>query len=118
MPMIESIEIAELKELQLFHGLSEDELHGAAELVRRTTVPAGTVLVSAEIPGEAIYFILAGSVRVQVLRENGAEVTLKLLGPGDVVGEMSLVHRQGRSAWVITRKETTLLWMERRAFQR
>ncbi len=116
--MIEAIEIAELKGLALFSGLSEDELHASAELVRRTTVPAGTVLISAEIPGEAIYFILDGSVRVQVLRENGSEVTLMLLGPGDMVGEMSLVHRSGRSAWAITRKETTLLWMERKAFQR
>jgi len=118
MPMIEAIEITELRELPLFAGLSEDELLAAAEVVRRTTVPAGTVLISAEIPGEAIYFILDGSVRVQVLRENGSEITLTLLGPGDVVGEMSLVHRNGRSAWVITRKETTLLWMERKAFQR
>jgi len=118
MPMIEAIEIAELKGLALFSGLSEDELHSSAEAVRRTTVPAGTVLISAEIPGEAIYFIIDGSVRVQVLRENGSEITLSLLGPGDMVGEMSLVHRNGRSAWVITRKETTLLWMERKAFQR
>lgn len=116
--MIEAIGLAELRRLALFSGLSEDELLAAAEVVRRTTVPAGTVLISAELPSAAIYFVLDGSVRVQVLRENGAEITLTLLGPGDVVGEMSLVHENGRSARVITRKETTLLWMERRAFER
>lgn len=116
--MIEAAESSELRELPLFHGVGSEALRTANELVRRTTVPAGRVLVGAGSRSEAIYFILAGSVRVQGLGDNGSEVTLALLGPGDVVGQMSLVPRSGRSAWVIARQETTLLWMERRGFLR
>jgi CRP/FNR family cyclic AMP-dependent transcriptional regulator len=116
--MIETIEAMELKDLALFAGLPEDELQGIAQLTRRTTVPAGTILITAQVPGEAVYFILAGSVKVQLLRESGGELTLALLGPGDIVGEMSLITGHGRSAHVITREETQLLWLERRAFLR
>lgn len=111
--MIEMIEATELKELPLFNGLSESELDSIAGFVRRTTVPAGTMLISAEVPGEAVYFILEGSVKVQLHRESGVEITLALLGPGDVVGEMSVITGKGRSAHVITREPTVLLWMER-----
>jgi CRP-like cAMP-binding protein len=114
--MIESIEFAELKDLPLFAGVPDEELNRVAGFIRRTTVPAGTVLISAQVPGEAVYFIVAGSVKVQLLRESGVELTLALLGPGDVVGEMSVVTGRGRSAHVLTREETVLLWMERRSF--
>jgi len=116
MTMIESVEAVELSDFPLFAGLSSEELQHDAELIRRITVPAGTILINSEVAGEAIYFIVEGSARVQVLRENGIELTLALLGPGDIVGEMSLISGRGRSAWVSTRKETTLLWMERKAF--
>jgi CRP/FNR family cyclic AMP-dependent transcriptional regulator len=116
--MIDAIEATELKELPLFAGLPEEELHTVAGFVRRTVVPAGTILISAQVPGEAVYFVIQGSVKVQLFRENGVEITLALLGPGDIVGETSLVTGRGRSAHVITRESTTLLWMERRAFLR
>ena len=105
-------------------GISQADLAQAARIanpeisgfVRRTTVPAGTILISAQVPGEAVYFVVEGSVKVQLVRESGVELTLALLGPGDIVGEMSLVTGRGRSAHVITRESTTLLWMDRRAF--
>lgn len=118
MPMIEAIEATELSDFPLFAGLRPEELQHDAELIRRTTVPAGTILITSELAGEAIYFIVEGSARVQVLRESGVELTLALLGPGDIVGEMSLITGRGRSSWVSTRKETTLLWMERKVFWR
>ena len=116
--MIDAIEATDLKELPLFAGLPEEELQTVAGFVRRTVVPAGTILISAQVPGEAVYFVIEGSVKVQLFRENGVEITLALLGPGDIVGEMSLVTGRGRSAHVITRESTTLLWMERRSFLR
>jgi len=116
--VIELVEALELEELSLFNGLSAEELEAIAGSVRRTTVPAATVLISAEMPGEAVYWILGGSVRVQVLRESGVELTLALRGPGDMVGEVNELERRDRAASVITREETTLLWMERRNFAR
>jgi CRP/FNR family cyclic AMP-dependent transcriptional regulator len=114
--MIESIEVSELRDMSLFSSLKEEELESIVGFVRRTVVAAGTVLISAQVPGEAVYFVVEGSVKVQLVRESGVELTLALLGPGDIVGEMSLVSGRGRSAHVITRESTTLLWMERKEF--
>lgn len=114
--MIELIEAIDLRSLELFSGLPDAELHALAALLRRTKVPAGTMLISAHALGESVYVVLSGSVRVQLTRESGSEIILALLGPGDIVGELSLLTGRGRSANVVTREETTLLWMERRAF--
>ena len=114
--MVEAIDSVELQGFELFSGLPPDELHELANLLRRTKVPAGTTLISAQVLGEAVYIVVEGSVRVQLSRESGNDIILALLGPGDIVGEMSLLTGHGRSANVITREITTLRWMERRAF--
>jgi len=44
-------------------------------------------------------------------------VILAILGPGDTVGEMSLVDSAGRSANVVTLEKSELLWMDRATFQ-
>ncbi len=73
-------------------------------------------MITAEQRGEAIYLIARGSVRVFLDEANGAQVTVALLGPGDSVGEMSLIDEGGRSAHAMTLEDSELLWMDRRAF--
>lgn len=116
--MIDAIDTRELRDLQLFADLPEHELERLAGTIHRTTVPAGTLLLTASVPGDAIYFVVEGSLKVQLVSESGVELTIALLGPGEMVGEMSLANGHGRSANVITREETTLVWMERKAFLR
>jgi CRP-like cAMP-binding protein len=48
-----------------------------------------TTVIAADEPGEAVYVILSGSAKVYVIRPDGTEVILAVLGPGEVAGEMS-----------------------------
>lgn len=116
--MIDTTETHDLRDLQLFSDLPEQELERLSGILHRTTVPAGTLLLSASVPGDAIYFVVEGSLKVQLVSEGGVELTIALLGPGEMVGEASLGNGHGRSANVITREETTLVWIERKAFLR
>lgn len=108
----------ELAEIPLFAGLSGEELERIAELLHRRIFRAGTLVMTAEQPGEAIYVILEGSLKVYLVREDGNEVILAILGPGQTVGEMSLLDSAGRSANAMTMEPTTLLWMAGTAFRR
>ncbi len=107
-----------LTALSLFEGLSGESLEQLSGNLRRTVVPPGTQVMSAEQPGEAVYLILEGAVKIKLYTEDGNEVTLALLGPGDTVGEMSLVGDGDRCANVVTVEETTFLWMDRATFLR
>jgi len=106
-----------LGELELFHGLSAAELTELNDLLRSSLIPAGTHFITAEQPGEVVYVILAGTVKIYVSREDGREVILAFLGRGDTVGEMSLIDSAGRSANVVTTERSRLLWMDRATFQ-
>lgn len=107
---------SELAKFPLFEGLPSEDLIRLNEQLRRRTFPAGTRVMSAQQPGESLFLVLSGSVKIQLDREDGTEITLALLGPGDTVGEMSLVEREGRSANVVTLEDTTFLWMDRASF--
>ncbi len=106
-----------LGELELFQGLKAEELAELNGLLRSQTVQAGTHFITAEQPGEVVYVLLAGTVKIYVTRADGREVILAFLGPGDTVGEMSLVDSSGRSANVVTTEPSRLLWMDRATFQ-
>ena len=73
--------------------------------------------MAVEQPGEVVYFILDGAVKIHVEQMNGSDVILAVLGPGETVGEMTLMDRDGRSANVVTLQESTLLWMAYSDFQ-
>ena len=86
-------------------------------LLHERTFPAGASVLTAEQPGEAIYIIIEGSVKIHLLTPDGTEVILAVLGPGEIVGEMSLADSLGHSANVTTLEESALLWMDRRTFR-
>ena len=106
-----------LGELELFQGLAPAELAELNRLLRSSTVQAGTHFITAEQPGEVVYVLLEGTVKIYVNRCDGREVILAFLGPGDTVGEMSLADSAGRSANVVTTERSRLLWMDRATFQ-
>ena len=76
----------------------------------------GYTIITADEPGEAVYVILSGSAKLHVIRPDRTEVILAVLGPGEVVGEMSLADSLGLSADVATVEESVLLWMYRVTF--
>src|ERR1700674_2252543 len=108
---------SQLRDLELFQGLADDQLAQLNQLLRASNVAAGTHFITADQPGDVVYVLLEGTVKIYVSRADGREVILAFLGPGDTVGEMSLVDSAGRSANVVTTEPTRLLWMDRATFQ-
>jgi CRP/FNR family cyclic AMP-dependent transcriptional regulator len=110
------IDPALLATLALFQGLTPDQLEVIATHLRRRTIPAGTLLITVEQPGEAAYLIEQGTVKVAVEQTDGTEVILGLRGPGELVGEMSLIDQESRSANIVSLERCSLLWVDRTTF--
>jgi len=106
-----------LAELALFQGVRARELERLALLLHRRSFPAGSTVIAADQPGEAVYVLLRGSVKVHLFTPEGMEVILAVLGAGEVVGEMSLADSLGRSADVTTLEESIFLWIDRATFR-
>jgi len=104
-----------LRGILLFEGLPPEHLAHLNARLHRKTFPARTTVMLEEQPGEIAYVIVSGSVKVSVAGDE-IDTILALLGPGEAVGEMSLVDCLGRSATAQTQEECSLLWIEREAF--
>jgi CRP/FNR family transcriptional regulator, cyclic AMP receptor protein len=108
----------DLAKLELFRGLSAAELMQVNDLLGRTKFPAGAMILTAEQPGEVAYIILEGTLKVSTIQGNGRELTLALLGPGEIVGELALADRASRSADVTALEPAVLVWLDRGTFER
>jgi CRP/FNR family cyclic AMP-dependent transcriptional regulator len=111
-----TLEVASLAHTALFTGLTDQQLERLRPHLRCRTFPSGTNVINVEQPGEVLFIIMSGTVKVQIEHEDGSEVILAVLGPGETVGEMSVTDKLGRSASVITLAETTLAWIDRITF--
>ncbi len=107
---------ATLSGISLFRGVPAQELERLAPLLHERTFPAGANVITAEERGKSAYVILEGSVKIYITHTDGSEVILAILGPGEIVGEMSAADSLGRSASVMTLEDSTLLWMDRHTF--
>jgi CRP/FNR family cyclic AMP-dependent transcriptional regulator len=105
-----------LGDLLLFRGLSHDQLAHLNEMLHRKTFPSGADIMTADQPGDVAYIIVSGTVKIYVDQADGSSVILAILGPGEIVGEMSILENSGRSANVVTLEESTLFWLHRDAF--
>ena len=106
-------------ELPLFHGLPPEQLARLNGLLHRKIFPPGASLMTVEQPGEVVYIILSGTVKIHVEQSDGSDVIIAFGGPGDVEGEMSVLDNvaAGRSADIVTQEQTTVLWLDRINFQ-
>jgi CRP/FNR family cyclic AMP-dependent transcriptional regulator len=107
----------ELAHISLFRDVSLEQRTRLSERLHCHTFPANSNIITAEQPGEVVYIIRSGTVKITMDQADGSGVILAILGAGDVVGEMSLVDSAGRSANVITLEPSTLLWMGRDDFE-
>ena len=75
-----------LSTIPLFKGLDPLELNWIAQRAHRRFVSAGTPILTAEMPGEAVYVILFGTVKIHIEQADGRDVVLAIIGTGDTVG--------------------------------
>ena len=105
-----------LKAVPFFTQLSDKELDVVRSVaVERNFAKNAVVLTEGEI-GDSLYMIQSGRVKVVIGDEDGREIILKILGPGDFFGEMSMIDKQPRSASVTSLEPSVFLILSHNAF--
>ena len=97
-----------LQSVPLFSQLSEEETASISRATRNRTYPKNSVIVFEDDPGDALFVVKSGQVKVVLIGEDGREVILSVLRGGNFFGEMSLIDNQPRMASARTTADTEL----------
>jgi CRP-like cAMP-binding protein len=102
-----------LQSIPIFHSLEDGDLTALAGLLRERRVVRGTIVLAQGDPGDALFLIAEGQLKVAVFAEDGREVILSVLAAGGFFGEMSLLDDEPRSAHVIAMTDAVLFQLRR-----
>jgi CRP-like cAMP-binding protein len=91
---------AELAKISLFAGLEPGELAALARHAFVRRLARGQILFTEGEPSDHLFLVRSGRLRVFVASSRGEELVLSVVGPGESLGELSVLDRQPRSATV------------------
>ena len=106
-----------LRRVKIFGGMTDEQLTRFTEFMELISVRQFTEIIRQGEPGDAMYLVLEGEVRVRLMI-GGKESLLAVLSAGDFFGEIALFDHGPRSADVVANSESVLLKISASAFQR
>lgn len=106
-----------LQRLTLFSGLAQDELTRLIAMGKEVKLQPGDVLLREGDPGDAAYVILEGDLEVTKLA-GASDVVIAQRGAGEVIGEMSLLDNEPRSATVRALTTSRLFRIDQASFDK
>src|SRR5262245_1610291 len=110
--------IDRLRSLAPFRHLSERKLEERTGVLSVRSVPAGQIIEEEGSPGDTMFFIADGDVRIEKRVETGGAKELALLVPGDSFGEMALIEGSSRSARAVAQTDSVLFVLGRDGLDR
>lgn len=100
----------------LFQAMQPEEVAEILSLCGERRIRRGQTIFQKGDSGSSMMAVLRGLVRISVVSAEGKEITLNVIRPGEVFGEIALLDGQPRSADATAMEETALLVVERRQF--
>lgn len=114
---MQSKSISQLKQIPLFSNTSDEEIKTIADKLVSVKFPQGESIIREGDPGNFLYLIKKGRVRVITLIEpEEEEIVLSYLNEGDYFGEMALITGEPRSASVVAESEVELFQLSKSDF--
>ena len=108
--------IDSLSSVPMFVDLNEEELASVEESCTPRKYPKNSMVILEEEFGDIIFIILVGTVKITRVNDEGKEVILSLLGPGEVFGEMAILDGEARSANALAQEDCELLAIQKSEF--
>lgn len=93
-----AINLSELEPIQLFSGLGKEDLLRIASRLQKCVFLSNVVILSKSDIADALYFIIAGRVRVELKDQNEQLLNIAEIGPGGHFGERAILTGEPRTA--------------------
>lgn len=86
--------------------------------LRWVALAGGQTLMAEGEPGDSMYISVSGRLRAYVRRDDGSQRMVREMSRGQVIGEMSLITDEPRSATVVAIRDSVLVRLDKEAFAR
>lgn len=110
-------EIEQLKKIQIFEELSDEQLSMLAEICHKEVFKAGEIIFDEGAVGDKFYMIHKGEIRISKIIQGIGEEALVVLKEGSYFGEMALIDDAPRSATAICNTNAALLVINKDNFE-
>ena len=116
MPLVQTIDPVLLRKFELFSSVTPHDAEAVARAFLREDFARGERIFSEGDPGDKLYLVAKGAVRITQQLGNAGEEALAILGPGHYFGDMSLIDARPRSAHAIAHEDCVVYAIERGVF--
>jgi CRP/FNR family cyclic AMP-dependent transcriptional regulator len=106
-----------LRHTDLLRSVPARDLEAVAAASRLRSLRRCQVVFGRDDPGDTLIVVISGRVKVSVRSADGGELTLTIIQPGGVLGELSVADGGPRSAEAETLEECRLLFVPRETIQ-
>jgi CRP/FNR family transcriptional regulator/CRP/FNR family cyclic AMP-dependent transcriptional regulator len=109
-------ESAYLKQVTFFADLADEDISQLMSAAKRRSFRAGEVIFHRDDPGQVLYMIKEGKVKICIISPDGQEISLAVFGKGEYFGEFSLLDGQPRSSDAIALEKVECYTLQRSDF--
>ncbi len=97
-----------LKDVNIFSNISDNKINELQKFFTLREYPKGSMIILEEEYGDVVFLVKKGTVKITRVNDEGKEVILSLMGENDIVGEMSVIDGEFRSANVLAQENCEL----------
>jgi CRP/FNR family transcriptional regulator, cyclic AMP receptor protein len=105
-----------LRQHPIFRDLEPEALDQLGRYAKHVTLKRGAALFSKGDPGNSLFAVISGTVKMSISSPEGRNAILNLIGPGQVFGEMAVLSGQARSADATANTNCEMFVIDRRDF--
>ncbi len=109
-------ETSYFKRVSIFADLPDEDIQALSSVAKRRTFRAGEVIFHRDDPGQVLYIIKDGKVKICIISPDGQEVSLAVLGKGEYFGEFALLDGLPRSTDAVALEKVECYTLQRSDF--
>lgn len=102
----------------MLQGFSDEDLEKLGGFCEMREMNEGTTVFIENMPGESLFLVKQGTIRISKMFAEGDEKTLVVLGPEDIFGEMAVIDGLPRSATARVAEDAELISLKKKELER
>ena len=115
--MAEKTKFWYLKNFNILDGVPEEQIKQLEKMASMSQAKKHFPIYFPEQPSMNIFFLKEGHIKLSLLNEDGKEIIIDILGPGEMFGELALVDDEGRKEIAETLDDVMICSISKKDFE-